>query len=173
MATRRTLEDDNYRGGALTVQDKPPVRRYPCFAEGCPMPSTIWPDITQGGSGDKPGNCAWHYGVQSHDIPRVTQVLRDWQCVSYEVNEARRALTGDLACNPAGLQSAFEQAWERMQPQVVGEWEDELKPGKLRNRKGVEQPFREGYADWAKRLTEFLGDRVAEVLSVRAQRRAA
>lgn len=163
----------DYRGGAITEQAPKAVRRYPCFAEGCPMPGTIWPGVTQGGTGDAPGNCAWHYGVNSHDIPKVTQVLKDWDCVTYEINQARRALTGDLATNPKGLQDAFDAAWGRMQPLVEGEWEQHLKPGKLRTRRGEVTPYEEGYADWAKRLNEFLGARVAEVLSARHQRRAA
>lgn len=161
---------DTYRGGRIGDEaddDLPaPRKRHPCFAGGCPMPGTIF----TGGTGS-PGVCAWHYGVKPHDIPRVTEALRDWECVAYEVREARRVLTGELAVDPKAVQAAFEQAWERLEP-LSGDYRDQLKPGSIRQRDGRELPFRETYADWAKRLTEFIGARVVEVQSVN-QRRAA
>lgn len=161
-----------YRGGAIGDPEPPRVRlRYPCFAVGCPMPGTLWPGATQGGTGDTPGTCAWHYGVQPQDIPRVTKALQEWACVSFEVNEARRVLTGETATDPKAIGAAFAAAWERMRPLVPG-WEEQLKPGNIRTSKGEERPFHEGYGDWAKRLERFVGARVGEVLSIR-QRRAA
>ena len=172
MARSTFDERAEYRGGALTQHEKPPARRYPCFANGCPMPGTIWPGAVQGGTGDEPGTCAWHYGVQTHDIPKVTRVLLDWQCVSFEVNEARRAHTSsELACNPKALADAFAAAWERLQPQV-GEWAEELRPGTARNSRGDRLGHREDYASWARRLERFLGARVVEVLSVHRRRAA-
>lgn len=164
---------DSYRGGALEVHEKPPVLRYPCFAVGCPMPGTIWPGITSGGTGDERGTCSWHYGVQPHDIPRVTRALRDWGCVSFEVNEARRVLTGELAMNPKAIDDAYLAAWERLKPLVAGEWEAKLRPGNIQLRDGEITNHRETYGDWAKRLERFVGARVQEVLTFRAERRAA
>jgi hypothetical protein len=172
MATRQTM-DDAYRGGRIEPDlDPPKRRRYPCQAHSCPMPGTIFPGAVQGEKAEGSGICAWHYGTIATDWPRITRVLLDWAGVSYEVNEARRVLTGENASNPAAIDQAFEQAWERMQPLVVGEWDLHLKPGNIRTRKGEERPFREGYGDWAKRLEEFVGARVRDVLSIR-QRRAA
>jgi hypothetical protein len=150
---------------ADAIPHTPTRRAYRCFAEQCPMPGTITP------SGAGSPTCAWHYGVVSSDIPKVTRVLLDWQCVSYEANEARRVLTGELATDPGAIDIAFRNAWERLQPLVPG-WEAQLQPGNIRTSKGVERPFREGYGDWAKRLDQFLGARVVEVLSIR-QRAAA
>jgi hypothetical protein len=153
----------DYRGGAIT--DQTPRKRYPCFAGGCPMPGSIFT-----GGTDSPGVCAWHYRVAPNDIPKVTQALRDWECVAYEVREARRVLTGEMATSPKAVEDAFAQAWERLEP-LAGDYLELLKPGNIRQRTGRELPFRETYSDWAKRLTEFLGARVVEVQSV--HRRAA
>lgn len=174
MARTDFDERSEYRGGALTEQKPRVVLRYPCFADGCPMPGTIWPGAGIGGTGDQPGTCAWHYGVQPQDIPKVTRALRDWACVTYEVNEARRACTGDLASNPAALKAAFATAWERLQPLVVGQWEDELSPGNIHTSKGLDCGPRlpESYADWARRLERFVGARIAEVLSTHRRRAA-
>lgn len=173
MATRTTFDeaDDAYRGGRLEP-DQPRRRSYPCQAHSCPMPGTIFPGAVGGEKAEGSGICAWHYGVVATDWPRISRVLLDWACVSYEVNEARRVLTGENACNPGAIEQAFAQAWERMQPLVVGEWEDQLRPGQMRTRKGEPLPYREGYGDWAKRLQEFLGARVREVLSIRQRRSA-
>lgn len=156
-----------YRGGALSVPDKPAVKRYPCFADQCPMPGSIFASGT-----DKAGACAWHYGVLPNDIPKVTRVLLDWQCVSSEVNAARRLLTGPAAADAKAQDEAFASAWNRLQGFIDTTWQAELKPGNARTSKGEEHPFREGYGDWAKRLERFLGARVVEVLSTHHQRRA-
>lgn len=166
---------DSYRGGRVDDDPlpdaKPPRRVYPCFATGCPMPGSIF-----AGKDQKDGSCAWHYGVKPSDIPRVTQVLNDWACLSYEVNEARRALTGDIAADPQALVDAFRNAWERLEP-LAGTWADKLRPGTIRSRNRAtgmvsDSKLPEGYADWAKRLTEFLGARVVEVLSTHRDRRS-
>lgn len=164
MARTPFNENEEYRGGALTVQEKPPVRRYPCFAEQCPMPGTIFSNGT-----DKAGTCAWHYGVMPSDIPKVTRVLLDWQCVSSEIRAARRCLTGPMASDPAGLQREFEAAWQRVRG-VAGAWETELAPGTIRTAKGVDTGHPQSYADWAKHLERFLGARVVEVLSTQRRR---
>lgn len=149
-----------YRGGALTEQQPKVVLRYPCFADNCPMPGTIFPGAVQGETGDQKGTCAWHYGVKPHDIPRITQALRDWGCVSAEVNAARRLLTGEHGMDPKAMRQARDLAWDRMRP-LVRDWADELQPTEG-----------EGYSDWAKRLNVFLGRRLNEVMAP-AQRRAA
>jgi len=157
---RITLDDDEYRGGALAVAT-PKRKRHPCYADGCPMPGTIFTSGT-----DKTGACAWHYGVVGMDVPKVTRALTDWACLAYEVNEARRTLTDpDVAAKPAVIAERMQTAWERLQPLVPG-YEQELQPSTIRD-----TAYRESYGDWAKRLEAFLGARVVEVLGVKGPRR--
>lgn len=148
----------SYRGGRVNPEEDTPKRlRYPCFATGCPMPGTIFTGTT-----DSPGTCAWHYGVLPTDIPKVTQRLLDWECVSLEINAARRVLTGDKACDPKAQDDAMAEGWARLQPAMAaGGWSNELAP-----RDG------ERLGQWSRRLEAFLGARVVEVLSTN-QRRAA
>lgn len=159
----------NFTGESDSIADAiphtPAPRRYRCFADNCPMPGSITVD-GQGGPA-----CAWHYGVVPNDIPKVTRVLVDWQCVSFEIREARRCLTGELATDPIGLQHAFSSAWERMKPLVAG-WEEQLAPGTIRTSKGVDTGLRQGYGDWVKHLERFIGARVVEVLSTHHRRAA-
>lgn len=152
-----------FRGGRVFTDDenpqpaKPQRLRYPCFADGCPMPGTTFMSGT-----DKPGTCPWHYGVQPSDIPRVTQRLIDWQCVVAEVNAARRVLTGEAASDPRAQDQAQAQAWQRLAPALeMSGWADELKPGQS-----------EHYAEWGRRLECFVGARVVEVLSTFRRRDA-
>lgn len=156
-------DERSYRGGRVDPDEpapqKPKRLRYPCFAEGCPMPGSLFSSGT-----DKSGSCAWHYAVQPTDIPKVTQVLRDWMCVSAEIIAARRSLGGDLASDPAGLQREFDAAWQRLQPMAAA-WEKELAPGTIHTSKGVDIRYRQSYSDWAKHLERFIGARVVEVLS--------
>lgn len=164
----RSSFDDakDYRGGRVSADDDTPKRvRYACFAEHCPMPGTLFPDH------GKNGVCAWHYGIVPSDIPKVTRVLLDWQCVSDEVNAARVVLCGDQAADPKAQADALAAAWSRLKPLVAG-WDDQLQPGTIHTAKGADTGFRQGYGDWAKHLERFLGARVVEVLSVH-QRRAA
>jgi hypothetical protein len=152
--------DTTYRGGRVDGDEptEPPAQRYPCSAHQCPMPGTLF-------TGGTKGMCAWHYGSNASDWPRITGKLLDWACVTYEVNEARRALTGEAAANPAALASLFSAAWERLQPLVPG-WEEQLRPGNIRWRDATQPTgyrdtgFRETYADWAKRLEAFVGGQV-------------
>lgn len=150
MATRRTM-DEAYKGGRVNPDPPTPERRrYPCFADGCPMPGTMFPN-----GPDKDGCCIYHYGAQPSDIPKVTQRLTDWQCVIAEINAARRVLTGDTAADPKAQDEAQTAAWQRLAPLVeLSGWADTLKP----------QP-REGYGDWERRLEAFMGARVVEGLS--------
>jgi hypothetical protein len=149
---------EGYRGGRVNPDSDAPKRlRYPCFATGCPMPGTIGT-----GPADQPGTCAWHYGVLPTDIPKVTQRLKDWQCLTAEVNAARQALTGEHASDPKALDDVLAAAWTRLQPVVAHTgWEDVLKP-----RPG------EHLSEWSRHIERFLGARVVEVLSTN-QRRAA
>lgn len=133
--------------------DEAPSRtRYPCAANGCPMPGAIFP-----ASGSR-GMCGYHYATNSSDWPRITQALTDWRCVSAEVNEARRVLTDQDLCTDVKAQNdAFRTAWERLQPAMaMGGWNDALKPAP-----------RESYSGWCRRLEEFMGARVLEVLRQR------
>lgn len=147
-----------YRGGRVEPEADPPKpRRYPCFATGCPMPGTMWGGITQGGTGERLGSCAWHYAVSPTDIPKVTQVLQDWQCVAREMNAARAAQYGDAASSPKAMDALFAQSVSRLRPYVKdGGWGDEFerRPG-------------EDFCGWGRRLEAFLGARVVEVLSIR------
>lgn len=160
-----------FRGGRVFTDgdeqtaQKPQRMRHTCFATGCPMPGTMF-----AGGTDRPGSCVWHYGVQPTDIPKVTQVLRDWICVSAEIEHARRCLAGDLASDPAALKFEFDAAWQRLLP-MASSWQAELAPGTIRTSKGVDTGHRQGYSDWAKHLERFIGARVVEVLST--HRRAA
>lgn len=176
MARTNFDENGGYHGGRVNPEDDTPkVRRYPCFATGCPMPGTMW---ASGESTDKPGTCAWHYGVAPPNIPRVTATLQQWACLTFEVAEARRVLTGELRSNPAAVKAAFEAAWDRLSDQV-GNWAEVLKPSTIRHRdKAAEGGFRdsgtsEGYVEWARRMEAFVGLQVVESLKLHDQRRAA
>lgn len=161
----RTQDEGAYRGGRVEQEPPKPQRlRYPCFAAGCPMPGTIFLGAVQGEKAEGSGCCNWHFGVQPNDIPKVTQRLVDWQCVSAEVNAARRFLTGEQASSPKAVDEAFRAAWARLQP-VARSWESELQPGRARTSKEAIVWHDESYGDWARRLERFLGSRIAEVLS--------
>jgi hypothetical protein len=164
--SRSSFNDDaEYRGGA--IERKGPPRRYPCFATGCPMPGTLFT-----GSTDEAGTCAWHYGNLSSDIPKVTKALQDWSFVAYEIIEARRVLTGELAKDPKAIARAFAVAWERMQATDLGEWAGQLKPDRIQTSKGEITNHAESYGDWAKRLERFIGARVVEVQQLQHRRAA-
>lgn len=158
--------ENAYRGGRVEphepLEDSKPRRlRYTCFATGCPMPGTLFPDHA------KSGVCAWHYAVQPTDIPKVTTQLQAWECVAREIQTARRLLTGPAAADPAAQEAEFAMAWNRLRPLLSAGWETELVPGRACTSKGVDTGNRQSYGDWAKHLERFLGARVAEVLSTR------
>lgn len=147
-----------YRGGRVDPDPEAPkpMPRFACFADACPMPGTIFPGAGVGGTGDRPGTCAWHYAVNANDIPRITQVLQDWHCVAREVNAARRAQYGETASDPKAMDALFAQSVSRLRPHVqAGGWRDEFEalPG-------------EHFREWGQRLEAFIGGRVVEVLSV-------
>lgn len=165
---RLKLDDDS---PANALSHRPTIRRNACFADGCKMPGAIFINGTSA-----PGCCAYHHAVAAHDVPRVTAALAEWGCLAYEVNEARRTLTGELATNPKAIDAAYAAAWQRLQPLVPG-WERQLQPGNIVHfdDKGDPVPtnLREGYGDWAKRMEAFLGQRVVESLRGQIGRKAA
>lgn len=132
-------------------QSSTPARmRYECCANGCPMPGTMFP------SGGSRGICCYHYATNASDWPRITKVLADWRCVTFEINECRRVLCDQDICTDVKAQNdAFRSAWERLMPALdMGGWnlaQLAPKPG-------------EGYSNWARRLDEFLGGQVVAAL---------
>lgn len=156
---------EHYRGGRVEpdepLEDEPRrVVRYACFAEGCPMPGTLFPEHARNGV------CAWHYSVQPTDIPKVTSQLRAWECVAREIEQARRMLCGPVAADPAALELAYHQAWDRLRPMLSAGWLAQLQPATIRTSKGEDTRHPQSYGDWAKHLEQFLGARVVEVLSM-------
>jgi hypothetical protein len=155
---------DNAGTGELHTGSYVAPRRNACYADGCPMAGAIFTGGTNG-----PGVCAYHYGVKPHDVPRVTSALREWDCVAFEVREARRALTGDAAFDPKAMTALFTAAWQRLKP-LVHDYAEQLQPGRIRVPDSeAEGGYRytwgtESYADWAKRLEQFLGARIVETL---------
>lgn len=156
MFTRHRLSDDD---GSLAdaIPHKPAPTRYRCEAHECPMPGTMFP------SGSKGGVCAWHYGAISSDWPRISRVLLDWGAVAYEVDECRRVHTAsESACDPKAQDALYATAVERLSPfMAAGGWTAEFEAMRGRS-----------YAQWGRRLEEFLGARVVEALSIRQRRSA-
>lgn len=148
-----------YRGGRVPATDNDSedsplrrLRRHQCYANGCPMTGSIFETI---GANDRPGSCVWHYAIAAGDVPKVTSVLVTWLCVSQEIQTCRRVLTGSGASDSVVRGEAFTLAWQRLRPEVLA-FEHDLEP----------QPT-EDYGAWARRLEEFLGGQVRDVLSVR------
>jgi len=131
-------------------------RTYPCFADQCPMPGTIFTGST--------GCCAWHYGAHVHTIARITQVILDWDCVASEINAARAALNGPMATDAKAMRDAFRAAWSRLKP-LAGAWADQLRPGPLRTAGGLDRDLgMESYGHWVMRMERFLMQRVREAV---------
>ena len=154
---RPHLNDDS---GSLAdaIPHTPARRRYDCAAEQCPAPGTIFPGSTSGGG---TGVCVYHYGASNSDWRRITQTLKDWDCVGYEVRECRRVMCDpNTACDPKAQNTLFASAWERLRPLVTG-WEGELTPR-----------IHEHYGDWGRRLDAFLGAQVVGQLRTQLGRRA-
>lgn len=130
------------------VQAAPKRISYPCWADECPMPGTIFLDGVR-------GICAWHYGRVGDDIPKVTRAILNWDCVQREINAGRRVLTApDTLANPKALDAALRDAWERMKPAVLDSgWKPRLEP-----RQG------ERYGEWVRRIERFLSNRIKESL---------
>jgi hypothetical protein len=130
-----------------------------CMASQCRMVGSIFPGAMHGATSG--GVCVYHYGVVGADIVRVTQMLADWECVTSEINTARRLFTDIATCaDPTVLAKAYTDAWQRLQPLVTG-WEKELSPG------------RDLYAQWIRRLEAFLGGQIANALRNRVSSKVA
>lgn len=144
-----------YRGGAVTTPEpEKSVLRYPCSAMQCPMPGTI---STENGS----NLCVYHCRASTRDWPRITQALKDWGVVMYEINECRRVHTDpETAFEPKVLADLFTAAWERLAPLAPG-WEEQLKP------QAGSGGYKDSYRDWGLRLERFIGSQVVAQLTTR------
>jgi hypothetical protein len=114
------------------------------------MPGTIFP----GGADD--GICAWHFGCNSDELPKITTALADWEGVARAVNQCRTE-TNDpgKAGNPRAQNEAQAEIWGLLLPSVIGSgWKPRLAPVKG-----------EYLGDWGRRLERFLRDRIKERLS--------
>lgn len=147
---RRSRFDDSAEAPA---PDFAPKRlRYPCRANNCPLPGTIF----LGGSDS--GICAWHYGSNGDEIPKVTQTALDWACITSEIEAARQLLNDPAsATNPRAHRDALFAAWGRVLPSVVGSgWKHRM-----------EALPSESYGEWALRMERFLLNRVKERITDR------
>lgn len=148
MATRRGFDPS---ADPKDIDDAPKgkVMQSTCFANGCVLPGSIRVD----GSGS--WTCAMHYAVQPSDLPRVTQVLKDWECLTYELTVGRSALVGPMATDGRALDKLYSEAAERVAVATAGGgWGDvfDRKPGL-------------DYRTWLLRLEHFLGGRVHATLT--------
>jgi hypothetical protein len=126
---------------------------FACNANGCPMTGSIF--LGNGGR----GICHYHYAQNSSDWPRITKVLSDWRCITFEINDARRVLCDQDLCTDVKAQNdAFRTAWERLLPVLVASgWAaTELAP-----RDG------EQLGSWTRRLEAFMGVQVAQAIHQR------
>lgn len=115
--------------------------QYRCKVSFCPMTGGIFL-----AGPHAPGVCAYHYGTTGREEEQVTQILLDWECVTYEINACRSAhLKVDLD------KDALPKAWTRLQPALGAGWAAELAP-----------PAACSYAAWGHRLEKFLEARVRE-----------
>lgn len=113
-----------------------------CFADGCKMPGTI-------NTGGRSWSCAWHYGAMPEHIPRITQTLRDWECITSEIRIGRKLL--NTAANGAVVLKAYGEAVERVLAATAsGGWGDEL-AGSMQG----------SYSGWLQKLSLFLQWRIA------------
>lgn len=122
---------------------------YPCRANGCPMPGTIFSGATDG-----EGICAWHYSAE--DLPKVTRVLNDWECLTIAINRGRAFICNpDVAANVKRQREMLLALWSDVSSSVTGSgW-------KIRT-----EPFRgEILGDWVRRMEQFLNNRVKEVVN--------
>lgn len=117
--------------------------RYPCVANGCPMPGTI----LVGG----PGICGWHLGTNGDEFSRVTESLQRWECVTRVINAARRVVSTPATCADGKAQAAvLRDEWAALAQAVHGTgWKIRVEP----------QPG-ETIGEWGRRLEVFLAARV-------------
>ncbi|QRF60226.1 hypothetical protein [Variovorax paradoxus] len=118
-------------------------RQYRCLVNFCPMTGGIFL-----AGPHAPGICCYHYGMTGREVERVTQILLDWECVTYEIN----------ACRTAHLKveidkAALAKAWTRLQPALGGQYAAELAP-----------PVDCSYGQWGHRLVKFVEARVREAI---------
>ena len=127
-----------------TAAEKTGPTVYHCSAKGCMMAGTILPG---GSSGCV---CVYHYESPPHDWPRITRILSDWDCVTDEIEAARRSLTNPKTSMDLRFQNRqFAAAWARLSEAAPG-WVSQLQPGNGRT------GHAETYRDWAARLERFL-----------------
>jgi hypothetical protein len=132
-------------------QDAAPSRpRFACNAHGCPMTGSIFL------ASASRGVCHYHYAQNSSDWPRITQVLTDWRCITFEINDARRVLCDHDLCTDVKAQNdAHRTAWQRLEPVLVASgWA----ATQLAPRDG------EQLGTWTRRLEEFIAAQVAAVI---------
>lgn len=115
--------------------------QYRCLVSFCPMTGAIFL-----AGPHAPGICGFHFGTVGHELPRVTQILLDWECVTYEINACRRAHREVVIDK-----HALAKAWTRLQPALGETWEAELAPA-----------AGSSYAQWGLQLNKFLDARVRE-----------
>lgn len=152
----RKLFDENAPLNTGTYRPEKP--QFACTADQCPAPGTIFPGATHGGGR---GLCVFHYGANASDWPRITQVLKDWECVGYEFRECRRVMCDPAtATDPRAQNALFGIAWKRLQPLVAG-YEGELAPR-----------ADDRYDRWGRRLEEFVGGMVVAALRTQYGRAA-
>lgn len=118
-------------------------RSYGCLANDCPMPAGIFLN-----GSDAPGICAWHYGSDSNSMPRITGVMRSWQCLTDAINRARSFVANpNLATNVKAAAAQRDSEWKKLSQLAEG-WSDLApKPG-------------QNYGDWGRELELFLTDRI-------------
>lgn len=120
---------------------------YRCLVSFCPMTGAIFL-----AGPNAPGICSHHFGATGHDIPRITQILVDWECLTYEINACRRAHR-EVVLDKAAL----AKAWTRLQPALGADWVAELTP-----------PPGCSYRHWGQRLEKFMDARVKEATQRKA-----
>lgn len=137
-------------GAEAPVDTGPKPLRYPCVANGCPMPGVIF----TGG----PGICGWHFGTSGEEFSRVTESLQRWECVTRAINAARRVVSTPATCADGKAHArVLRDEWAALAGAVHGTgWKRrvEPKPG-------------EHVGDWGRRLEVFLGARIKSELTGR------
>lgn len=120
---------------------------YRCLVSFCPMTGGIFL-----AGPHAPGICAYHYGTTGREGELVTQILLDWECVTYEINACRsahRKVDIDKA--------ALAKAWTRLQPALGADWLADLTP-----------PPGCSYRQWGHQLEKFLEARVKDATRKKA-----
>lgn len=142
-----------YFDASKDVQKDEPVRlsTFKCFADGCPMPGSIFYNV------EELGSCAWHAGEQPAGIPKITKALQDWECIATPINRLRKLLTNPATCaNVPEHNKAMRQYAEEIRRATEGieDLDERTRPkdGEL-------------IGQWLHRLERFLGARVKESIT--------